>query len=54
LERLPGVKRVAVSLEHAEARVEFDDSKMTIDRLVETIGLLGFRARLKAVENSPI
>lgn len=46
------MKRVAVSLEHAEARVDFDDSKTTTDRLVQTIGLLGFRARLKAVENS--
>jgi copper chaperone CopZ len=50
LERLPGVKRVAVSLERAEARVEFDDSTITTERLVQTIGLLGFRARLKTVE----
>jgi copper chaperone CopZ len=52
LERLPGVKRVAVSLERAEARVEFDDSKTTTDRLVQTIGLLGFRARLKTIDGS--
>ena len=51
MERLPGVKRVAVSLDRAEARVEFDDAAMTTERLVQTIGLLGFRARLKAVEN---
>jgi copper chaperone CopZ len=49
LERLPGVKRVAVSLDRAEARVDFDDAGMTTERLVQTIGLLGFRARLKAL-----
>ncbi len=46
------MKRVAVSLDRAEARVEFDDSKTTVERLVQTIGLLGFRARLKAIEDS--
>ncbi len=46
------MKRVAVSLDRAEARVEFDDSTITTERLVQTIGLLGFRARLKTVENS--
>jgi copper chaperone CopZ len=50
LERLPGVKRVTVSLERAEARVEFDDAGTTTERLVAVIGLLGFQARLKAVE----
>jgi copper chaperone CopZ len=51
LERLPGVKRVSVSLERAEARVDFDDAGISPDRLVATIGLLGFQARLKAVES---
>lgn len=46
------MKRVTVSLERAEARVDFDDSTMTTERLVQSIGLLGFRARLKTVENS--
>ena len=46
LERLPGVKKVDVSLEKAQARVEFDDAKTSSDKLVATIDLLGFRARL--------
>lgn len=52
VERLPGVKRAAVSLDRVEARVEFDDSTVTTECLVQTIGLLGFRARLKTVEDS--
>lgn len=50
LERLPGVKKVDVSLEKAQARVEFDDAKTSSDRLVAAIGLLGFRAKLLDVK----
>ena len=50
LERLPGVKKVDVSLEKAQARVEFDDAKISSDKLVATIDLLGFRARLLDVK----
>ena len=46
LERLPGVKKVDVSLEKAQARVEFDDAKMSSDKLVAAIEQLGFRAKL--------
>jgi len=50
LERLPGVKSVKVSLEKAQARVEFDDAKISTDKLVGVIDLLGFRARLLDVK----
>jgi copper chaperone CopZ len=46
LERLPGVTRVEVSLEKAQARVEFDDRRTTPEKLVVVIDTLGFRARL--------
>ena len=50
LERLPGVKKVEVSLEKSQARVEFDDTKISSDKLVAAIDLLGFRAKLVGVE----
>jgi copper chaperone CopZ len=50
LERLPGVKKVDVSLEKAQARVEFDDARISLDKLVATIDLLGFRAKLLDVK----
>jgi copper chaperone CopZ len=50
LERLPGVKKVDVSLEKAQARVEFDDAMTSPDKLVATIDLLGFRAKLLDVK----
>lgn len=50
LERLPGVKKVEVSLEKAHARVEFDDAKTSADKLVAAIDLLGFRAKLLNVK----
>lgn len=46
LERLPGVKKVDVSLTKGQARVEFDDAKTSSDKLVAVIDLLGFKARL--------
>jgi copper chaperone CopZ len=49
LERLPGVKKVDVSLEKAQARVEFDDAKTSSEKLVAAIDLLGFKARLLRV-----
>ena len=52
LERLPGVKKVEVSLEKAQARVEFDDAKISSDKLVAAIDLLGFRAKLLEVTPS--
>ena len=50
LERLPGVKKVDVSLEKAQARVEFDDAKTSLDKLVAAIDLLGFKAKLLDVK----
>ena len=50
LGRLPGVKKVDVSLEKAHARVEFDDAKISSDKLVAAIDRLGFKARLIGVE----
>lgn len=43
------MKHVTVSLDRAEAIVEFDDTSTTAERLVAAIGLLGFQARLKDV-----
>jgi copper chaperone CopZ len=50
LERLPGVRKVDVSLEKAQARVEFDDAKISSDKLVTVIDQLGFRAKLLDVK----
>jgi copper chaperone CopZ len=52
LERLPGVKKVEVSLETAQARVDFDDAKISAEKLVSTVDLLGFRAKLLQVTPS--
>ena len=38
-----------MSLEKAEARVEFDDEKMTPEKLVAAIDRLGFQASLLQV-----
>ena len=50
MERLPGVRRADVSLEKATARVEFDDTKTSADRLAAAIARLGFKARVLSVE----
>ena len=50
MERLPGVRKADVSLEKAQARVEFEDSKITPDKLVAAIDRLGFKAKLLGVE----
>jgi copper chaperone CopZ len=50
LERLPGVRRAEVSLEKAQARIEFDDAKITTDKLVAAIDRLGFKAKLLTVD----
>ncbi len=52
LERLPGVKKVEVSLERAQAQVEFDDTKVSPGKLVSTVNLLGFTAKLLGVTPS--
>lgn len=50
LERLPGVKRAEVSLEQTSARVEFDDSKISADKLVAAIDRLGYTGKVLSVE----
>jgi TRAP transporter TAXI family solute receptor len=50
LERLPGVRRADVSLDEARAEVEFDDTKISPDKLVAAIDRLGFRSTLLSVE----
>jgi copper chaperone CopZ len=44
------VKRAEVSLEKAEARVQFDDAKIAPDKLAAAIDQPGFRARVLGVE----
>ena len=43
------MKRAQVSLEKAEARVEFDDVKISAEKLVAAIDRLGFEAKLVSV-----
>ena len=50
LGRLPGVTKVDVSLEKAQALVEFDGAKISPDRLIAVIDQLGFRAKLLEVK----
>ena len=52
MERLPGVRRADVNLEKAQARVEFDDAKISPDKLVAAIDRLGFKAKLLEVTPS--
>ena len=49
MERLPGVMRAEVRLEKSEARVEFEDARISPDTLVAAIDRLGFRAKLASV-----
>ncbi len=42
--------RADVSLEKAEARVAFEDTKVSAEQLAAAIDRLGFRARLLRVE----
>jgi len=49
LERLPGVRKAEVSLEKAQARVEFDDEKISPEKLVAAIDRLGFQAKILSV-----
>jgi len=47
------VKKAEVSLEKARARVEFDDAKISPNKLVAAIDQLGFRAKLLGVGRAP-
>ena len=44
------MRKADVSLKKAQARVEFEDSKITADELVAAIDRLGFKAKLLAVD----
>lgn len=47
LEGLEGVQRADVSFRDKEARVTFEPTRVTVDRLIETVNGSGFRASLK-------
>lgn len=47
LQKVPGVTKVAVSLEKKEARVTFDDSKASIAKLEDATFEAGYPAKLK-------
>ena len=47
MERTPGVARADVSLERAEAVVEFDPERVTVTDLVGVVDRMGYRAQLR-------
>jgi len=53
LERLPGVKRADVKLETGQARVVYDDTKQTAEKLAAAIEKLGFKASVVSVAEAP-
>jgi copper chaperone CopZ len=53
LERLPGVKRADVRLETGEAKVVFDDTKQTPEKLAAAVDKLGFQAAVDTVTAAP-
>ncbi len=53
LERLPGVRRAEASRERNEAKVVYDPDKTGPEKFVETIGKIGFEARLLTVTDPP-
>ncbi|MGH7542835.1 MAG: heavy-metal-associated domain-containing protein [Gemmatimonadota bacterium] len=53
LERLPGVKRADVKLETGQARVIYDDTKQTPEKLAGAIDRLGYKASLVSVAEAP-
>jgi copper chaperone CopZ len=53
LERLPGVKQADVRLETGQARVIYDDTKQTAEKLAATIDKLGFKASVLSVTEAP-
>jgi copper chaperone CopZ len=53
LERLPGVKRADVRLETGEAKVVYDDTKQTPEKLAAAVDRLGFQASVHAVSAAP-
>jgi copper chaperone CopZ len=53
LERLPGVKRADVKLETGQAKVLYDDTKQTPEKLAAAIDRLGFKASVVSVTAAP-
>ncbi len=53
LERLPGVRRAEASRERNEAKVTYDPEKIAPEKFVETIGKIGFEARLLTITDPP-
>jgi copper chaperone CopZ len=53
LERLPGVKRADVRLETGEAKVVYDETKQTPEKLAAAVDKLGFQASVHAVSAAP-
>jgi copper chaperone CopZ len=45
LEGLPGVRHAEVSLEEGKARVVYDRSVVTIERMIQAVSEAGFSAR---------
>ncbi|MGH7326668.1 MAG: heavy-metal-associated domain-containing protein [Candidatus Rokuibacteriota bacterium] len=54
MERLPGVKRADVKLETGQARVIYDDTTQTPEKLAAAIDKLGFKASVVSVAEAPI
>ena len=53
LERLPGVRRAEASRERNEAKVIYEPDKVAPEKFVETIGKIGFEARLLSITDPP-
>jgi len=53
LERLPGVRRAEASRERNEAKVVYEPDKTGPAKFVETIGKIGFEARLLSITDPP-
>ncbi len=53
MERLPGGKRADVKLETGQARVVYDDTRQTPEKLVAAIDMLGFKASVVSVAEAP-
>ncbi|MBI2368640.1 MAG: cation transporter [Deltaproteobacteria bacterium] len=49
MERLPGVRWADVSLQKAEARVQFEEGTVETQALVDAVNRIGFQARLLRV-----
>lgn len=53
MERLPGVRRADVKLETGQARVIYEDTKQTPEKLASAIDMLGFKAAVISVAEPP-